>query len=159
MARDTNIALQAPLEEPQVIHRDHLVRVTNTHQEPLKGRWNGRDFIFRTGVPVDMPVAAALHIFGFGTDDVSEKTRAFNNTGILHKCGSYDRAMEFLQGIKFDEVPPLVEMTDSDPRRRLPRSRRSKTTDAHPSVNGGGEAGEPGDTGSPTDPESGEDLG
>lgn len=158
MARDTNIALEKPREE-DVIHRDHLIRVTNTYDETIRGRWNGRDFVFKKGVPVDMPIAAAEHIWGFGQED-DERFRAFNNTGLLHKRGSFDACVEWMKGVKFEEPPPLVEMAADDPRRSKLR-RAKKSTDAHPSVNGGGEEGEPGNSGSPTDPAAegaGEDL-
>ena len=149
MGRESTIAVQ---EEPVVIHRDHLVRVTNNHDEPVKGRWNGRDYLFKTGVYVDLPLAAAAHIFGFGTDDPDAKMRAFNGTGIMAKCGTFERCTEFMQKIKFAEPPPLVEVGETDPRRARGRPRAvAKSTDAHPSVNGAGETGEKPSGDSPAD--------
>ena len=150
MGRETNIALQEP--DPVVIHRDHLVRVTNNHDETIKGRWNGRDFIFKTGVALDIPVAAAQHIFGFGTEDHDMKMRAFNGTGIMAKCGTFERSIEFMHKVKFAEPPALVEMSETDPRRNVGRKPRAvKSTDAHPSVNGAGETGGKASADSPAD--------
>jgi hypothetical protein len=154
MARETNILVPAPDPE-QVIHRDHLIRVTNTYDETIKGRWNGRDFVFKKDVPVDMPIAAAEHIWGFGIDDPAMRVRSFNNTGILHKRGTYDACVEWMKGIRFAEPPPLVEMSEGDPRRKITRGRLKKVAAANPSVNGDGEAGGLGDTGSPDDPDEG----
>lgn len=152
MARDTNIAVQMPPEESGVIHRDHLIRVINHHEEKIVGRWNGKNYTFLPKKPLDIPLAAASHIFAFGVTEERLIFSAYNNLGILHRLGTFDACHEWMKKVQFDEPPPLVEMSATDPRARRAR----KATRAAPPANGGGELGE-GST-SPDDPEGGAQL-
>ena len=104
------------------------VRVINTHEKPIKGRFNGEDYLFKPGEPEDIHIAAAAHIFGFGKDD---KSHALHGLGILKQSDDLDNAMAYLGKIKFEPVPDI------------PRIGSNKTaSDAGPHVNAGGNSPE-----------------
>jgi hypothetical protein len=144
--------------EEAVVYRDHLIRVTNNHDDPewevVKGRFAGRDYKFKKGMPLDIPVAAAEHIFGFGKDEEFRMRVSFNGLGIQHRLGSYERCQEWIKKISFSDPPALVELAPDDP-----RGKRRKSTVAHPSVTGGGKADAGGDLSASDDPnEGGDDI-
>jgi hypothetical protein len=56
------------------------VRVISHRKETLRGRYDGKDYVFKPEIPTDIPLAAARHIFGLGLDD---KSQAFNQLGWL----------------------------------------------------------------------------
>lgn len=55
--------LAQPVKDPEMAD---LVRVINGNEAPLTDGFSGRFWTFRKGSPVDIPVPAARHIFGYG---------------------------------------------------------------------------------------------
>jgi hypothetical protein len=143
-------------DEPQdVIRQDHLVRVTNGLNFLIKGRFDGKDYVWKPGVHLDIPIAAAEHIFGFGKKE-SEKMRSLNNLGFLSKFGTYEDAMEQMKSVKFAEPPALVELAPEDPRaKRAPKARKAAA--ALP-LQGGGEAEGESSRSPSTDPQEGDNA-
>jgi hypothetical protein len=142
MGAAEQIRLPADLDQP-VYHRDHMVRVTldKDEKEQLVGRYNGKDYVFKPGKYVDIPIDAARHIFALGVKSQRLRAGSFNNLGLLARLGSFEKCEEFFKKFRFDEPPPLIELAADDP--RLKRARRSakKTSAASSSVVGSGEAG------------------
>jgi hypothetical protein len=104
--------------------RDNYVRVTNGNKS-FVGRFNGKDYKFDQGKPVDISLIAARHIFGFGLED---KTSALNRLGWARSSDELEAGLEKLAKVSFDDIPDLVEV----PRR---------TGTAGPPVSAGGTKG------------------
>ena len=121
-----------------ILDTSMYVRVTNNTGIVIKGRFDGVDYTFGIGTPVDIHLIAAQHIFCFGKED---KTQAFHRFGWL-EGRTYENAMEFLAGIAFEEVPP--------PAIDISSKRRSKISKPTPLVNAGADDGEEGSS-SPSD--------
>lgn len=77
------------------------VRVTNTGEEDLQGRYNGVDYNFEQDEPQVISHQAANHIFGYGMDD---KTGALTRLGWVRSTDEYKLGMQRLGKIKFEEV-------------------------------------------------------
>jgi hypothetical protein len=105
------------------------VRVVNTHDHEVVGRYNGEDYVFKPGEPEDIHISAAGHIFGFGMDD---KTKALHALGVLRQSDELKAAMEYLGKIKFEPVPDI------------PRIGAKQASDAGPHVHAGGNPPETG---------------
>lgn len=121
------------------------VRVTNRTGSTIKGRYDGKDYVFRDGDPTDVHQLAVKHIFGFGDPD---KTAAFHRLGWLNDV-TYEAALERLKDIDFDDVPtPPVDIS--------PDKRRSRKQIGSPPPLAGADAdgGEVGHSTSPPDAEA-----
>ncbi len=84
----------------------NTIRVVNDHPHPIRGRYNGQDYVFPPGKGEDIPLEAAVHIFGFGSDD---KLGALNRLGQLPPAGDVGKALEFLDKIRFLEGKVVFE--------------------------------------------------
>jgi hypothetical protein len=111
-----------------------FIRVTNGTDlpKPIKGRYNGVDYVFPKGVAVDVPEEAVVHIFDFGRDD---KSKALVRFGWMKTSEQYDEAMDRMNQIKFDDPPELVEAPKTNGRKA------GKTGTAGPPVNASGTEG------------------
>jgi hypothetical protein len=76
----------------------NYVRVMNGTDEAITGRYAGKDYTFKPGVPLDVPEVVAHHVFGFGADD---KMPAMLRTGLKN--------LEALKKIRFTDPPELIE--------------------------------------------------
>lgn len=127
----------------------NLIRVTSGLERPIRGRYDGKDYVFVRGKPVELTLEAAAHIFGLGKDD---KRQALNQLGWLRPDGNLEEALEKLEHIKFEEghvaydddepLPgeaPLAH-EGGDPRRRRGRPANRIGDDA-PTLQPGGESG------------------
>jgi hypothetical protein len=129
-----------PFVGGEVFNPADWIRVTNMDamavigrgdkgKQEIRGRFNGKDYVFPFGVPVNVPVDVARHLFGLGSDD---KSAAFARLGWAKLSDEIEGATERLRNIKFDDLPELMEQA------------RFKSTDvAHASglVKGDGTAG------------------
>ena len=97
-----------------MLNLDDYVRVTQTASDEVVGRFDGVDYTFPAGEPVDVHKAVATHIFGFGlpeqSDDprVQDKTPCLLRLGWLSVSGERKSALETLRKhVKFEEIPPF----------------------------------------------------
>lgn len=92
------------------------------------GRYDGADYVFKAGEPLDVPEIVAQHVFGFGLTD---KSAALARLGWATKTEEIEQAMERLFQVQFDDPPEMIE---------VPRKQRApkKAGDARPLVNAGG---------------------
>lgn len=89
-----------------------MIRVVNNNDETVRGRYDGKDYVFKKGKPTDITLEAAAHIFGFGEEN---KTQALNMLGWLTPGrDTIEDAMAKLDNISFlvgrtvfDEEPEL----------------------------------------------------
>lgn len=112
--------------------------------QPLRGRFNGEDYIFPEGEPVTMSIEAAKHIFGIGEED---KVPALNKLGLLIP-GKTDlaEAMEMLNSITFEQGRVVFDSdVDSalDEAQREAASKRTGGRRPHVDPAGEGEGGKP----------------
>lgn len=116
------------------------VRVTNMdehsivgHGERAKkiihGRFNGKDYSFPYGEPVNVHVEVARHLFGLGQDD---KSFALARLGWVHTSNEIEGGLDRLRNIKFDDLPELMEQA---------RFKSSDVAHASGLVKGGGTEG------------------
>lgn len=130
---------------------DDFVRITQETGEEIVGRYDGVDYTFPHGAPVDVHKAVAQHIFGFGLPEessdlrVQDKTAALSRLAWIKDNSSENRklALARLRKVRFDEIPPLptvlrlkhaeedTGLTQVDP----------DTVNAGALVNAGGEGG------------------
>ena len=96
------------------LNLDEFVRITQTVQDKIVGRYDGINYTFPHNVPVDVHKAVATHIFGFGLPEVSEDQRVQDKTACLMRLGwvsnSGDResGLESLRKhVMFEEIPPF----------------------------------------------------
>ena len=116
-----------------ILDTSDYIRVTNNTDKPIKGRYDGTDYLFQVGAPTDIHIDAARHIFDFGKPD---KTQCFLRMGWVEKFGGYEAAEEHLAKVAFDEVPsPAIDISAG----KRGRAKASKPT---PLVNAGADAGE-----------------
>lgn len=97
-----------------MLNLDDYVRVTQTAQDEVIGRYDGVDYVFPHGEPVDVHKAVAVHIFGFGlpeqSDDprVQDKTPALLRLGWINSSGEKKSALAALRtSVRFEEIPPF----------------------------------------------------
>jgi hypothetical protein len=130
------------------------IRVTNYTdlKKPIVGRYAGVDYVFKQGVPVDVPEIAVVHIFDFGKDD---KSQALNRLGWIQNALDMEAALETLGKIKFEEPPEMIE---APPKPKGRKAKGEETGTAGPPVNASGTEG--GDFKSPPNgPKIGQDEG
>jgi hypothetical protein len=129
------------------------IRVTSHLDETLKGRFDGKDYIFVPGKATLMSLDAATHIFALGEED---KSGALNKLGLLTPGrNSYQEALEKLDSITFDQgrvtfdADPSEE-EDTEPGETGEGARtRKRTGGRRPHVDPSGEPGAP--SGAPAD--------
>ncbi len=116
-----------PQEFVRVVNCDPASEIRGKKQ--ITGRFDGKDYVFPFEQAVDVHIAVAKHIFGFGMDD---KTTALSRLGWVHTGADIDPALERLLLIRFEDLPQLME---------VPRAKggRNKTGSASTL----GKAGEP----------------
>jgi hypothetical protein len=100
-------------KNPALFNSNDYVRIVNESDVIIEGRYDGQDYEFRIGQPVDVRVAVAHHIFGFMGDEQA-KFRAFLRLGWMQTNTDIKAAKKKLDKIKFIEVPNLIEF---EPRR------------------------------------------
>src|ERR1700676_5103578 len=95
------------------------IRVTNNDErsvvgngekarKEIRGRFNGKDYVFPYGEPVNVHIEVARHLFGVGSDD---KSAALARLGWAKSTDELFDAEERLHKIKFDDLPELMEAT------------------------------------------------
>lgn len=110
------------MSQRELIERPDYVRVVNGNKFTLRGSYDGEEFEFLPGKPLDIPVVVAQHIFDFGRPD---KTRALNRLGWMQASDQHKEAMAKLEKVRFTEAPPLIEadmleVTDTSKAELLP---------------------------------------
>lgn len=131
-----------------MIERNDHVRVTSG-KETIKARYNGQEYEFRPGEPVDVHQTVAAHIFGFGHED---KSTALARLGWAQSSDQLPAAMTRLQGIRFTTAPPLIERPEPDVITASAGERMPNRTSSGAPIAGGGEAGAPPQAGAPAEP-------
>lgn len=86
------------------------IRITNGNTGVVKGRYSGKDYLFKPNVPLDVPEIVARHVFGFGMDD---KSAALNRLGWALVSEDLDKGMEMLGNVAFDDPPEMIEAPKS----------------------------------------------
>jgi len=104
--------------------RANYVRIVN-HNKDVAGRFNGKDYVFKTGKPVDVPEIVARHVFGFGLED---KSSALSRLGWARTSDELEAGLEKLAKVTFDDPPDMIEAP-------------KRTGTAGPPVNAGGTKG------------------
>ena len=107
------------MANPSIFNREEFVRVTNGSDALIEGRFAGDDYEFPPGETVDIHLAAAQHIFGFGDDD---KMRALTRLGWLQTSADLKPAMARLALVTFGDVPGIEKVTSirQNPSTRAP---------------------------------------
>jgi len=113
------------------------IRVTNGNAS-LVGRFNGRDYHFKQGVPIDVPELVAKHVFGFG---MADKSVALNRLGWARSSDELEAGMEKLSKVSFDDPPEMVE-APKPARGRHPKAADDTGTAGPPGAAGGTEGGD-----------------
>lgn len=120
-----------------MIERSDHVRVTSMKEE-ITARWNGMDYKFIPGQPLDLPRVVAAHIFGFGAED---KSAALARLGWAQSSDQFPAAMQRLKNITFTNSPALVEAPMPEPIGAAAGERMPNRTPSGAPIAGGGEAG------------------
>src|SRR5277367_3218381 len=125
--------------------RVNYVRVINKNPgKPVVGRFNGKDYVFKQNVPLDVPEIVAQHIFGFNLED---KMPCLNRLGWMQVSTDYESGMEKLANVVFEEPPEMIEA----PKKRGRKAQAvdedddeldDETGSAGPPANAGGLEGE-----------------
>jgi hypothetical protein len=89
--------------------------VTSALPKPFSAKFHGVEYRFKPGKPVNMPVAAVEHVFGFGVDD---KTAALHRLGWLTLTNDTEAALEKLAQVSCVPIEQVFEISKG------PRSRR-----------------------------------
>ena len=126
------------------------IRVVNHTGSTIKGRYDGKDYVFLNDEPTDVHHTAATHIFGFGSDD---KTNAFHRLGWLSSM-DYEKCMEQLKNIQFEDVPSIAINIKSGVAKRG----RPKISSPTPLADADADDGDEVLSSSPTDAEAMGDL-
>lgn len=106
---------------------EQYLSVTSGLEETFSAKFHGEEYVFEYGEPVNMPMDAVRHIFGFGLDD---KTRAFHRLGWLTLVSDLKVAKEKLKLIQFERVRKVFE---------LQRARSEKASNDRSPVKAGGD--------------------
>jgi hypothetical protein len=85
--------------------RTNYVRIVN-HNKDVAGRFNGKDYLFKTGKPLDVPEIVARHVFGFGLED---KTAALSRLGWARTSDELEAGLEKLAKVSFEDPPEMIE--------------------------------------------------
>jgi len=117
--------------------RMNYIRVTNGNEKTVHGRYAGRDYVFKPGVPLDVPEEVARHVFDFGRED---KTQALNRLGWAKSSDEMDVALKMLAKISFEDPPELIEAPKEKGkgRKALPHSTGAAGPPAHAGGTEGG---------------------
>lgn len=102
-----------------------FLAVTSNFPKKFAGRYHGVDYAWKPGETVNMPIDAAVHIFGFGEED---KTRALHRAGFLSTVADIEGAMEKLGMFSFAPVEQVFEISGT--RARRAKRRAAATIDA-----------------------------
>jgi hypothetical protein len=84
------------------------VQVTNHNPFDLKGRYAAKNYVFASERPIEIPEAAAVHIFALG---IEEKAGAYNRLGLL-RPGTKDTmesAAEAISRVEFQEARTIFD--------------------------------------------------
>jgi hypothetical protein len=111
------------------------IRVTNNNDKVVVGRYNGKDYRFEPGKPLDVPEIVAEHVFAFGRED---KAQAFLRLGWAQSSDQIETAHEKLALVAFDDPPEMVEAPKPA---RKPRLVHKETGPAGPPVDASGSEG------------------
>jgi hypothetical protein len=87
------------------------IRVTNRTDTAIEGRYAGRDFLFKPGVPLDVPEIVAMHVFAFGVND---KMACLARLGWLSTSDQIKAAIEKLNLIKMEAVEMVGQLTEDE---------------------------------------------
>lgn len=88
-----------------------FVRVTNRTGKKIVGRYDGEDYEFPHGDPVDVPEAVATHVFGFGVPD---KGAVLARLGWASSSDRIDEGLQKLAAIRFEDVVVTARPVDDD---------------------------------------------
>jgi hypothetical protein len=114
MATDKAIV---PFVGGEVFNPANFVRITNLDaastigrgakaKQVIQGRYNGKDYLFPYGQPVNVHLEVARHCFGLGQDD---KSAALSRLGWARTSDELPDAIERLSNIRFEDLPELME--------------------------------------------------
>lgn len=117
----------------------NTIRVIHDHPHVIRGRYDGKDYVFAPGKGEDIPLEAAAHIFGFGTDD---KLGALNRLGQLPPSGDVTQALGFLDKIRFLEGKVVFADDEAEEAAQL-RAKESGDDRSHVRSSGDTGAGKP----------------
>lgn len=106
-----------PFVGGEVFNPANFVRITNMDaastigrgpksKQAIIGRYNGKDYLFPYGEPVNVHLEVARHVFGLGLDD---KSAALARLGWARTSDELPDAIERLSNIRFDDLPELME--------------------------------------------------
>ncbi len=129
------------MSNPVLLNANDYVRITNDSDEVIEARYAGVDYTFRISEPVDMPLVAAHHIFGFGGNEQA-RANAFLRLGWTSTVAGIKEAQKRLAKIRFEELPNVIELVP-----------RHKTSRAGPLGVGGSEGAAAGALPPPAAPE------
>jgi len=97
-----------------LLNLDDFVRVTQETGEEIVGRYDGTDYSFPSGHPVDVHKAVAVHIFGFGLPEestnqaVQDKTASLLRLNWITNSTDRKKGLERLRKfVRFEEIPPF----------------------------------------------------
>lgn len=112
------------------------VRVTNESGEDIEGRFDGDDFLFPQGVPVDVPEVVAMHVFGFGKPD---KQAVLTRLGWLLTSDQLKAAKARLDKVRIEAVTMVGQVIEDE---ELPAETAAMVPErigaASPNANAGG---------------------
>jgi hypothetical protein len=142
-----------------MLNLDDFVRVTQETGADIEGRYDGVDYKFPNGHPVDVHKAVAVHIFGFGLPELSDDPRQQDKMPALMRLGWISNSTDRMSALKrlrtqvrFEEIPPfptvlrLRQVEENSGVTEAPES--ASRVPSSPPVGGGGVPG----TGTPADP-------
>jgi hypothetical protein len=136
-----------------------LIRVINNTDNPkgIIGRYAGKNYHFKKGVPLDVPEVVAQHVFAFGLED---KSAALNRLGWARTSEEIEAGMEMLGKIVFDDPPEMIEAPKKTKGKKASADTDAddETGTAGPPVNAGGTKGVA-IKGAPDGPKIGQDAG
>jgi hypothetical protein len=106
-----------PFVGGEVFNPANFVRITNLDEasvigrgakakKAIQGRYNGKDYLFPFGEPVNVHLDVARHCFGLGLDD---KSTALSRLGWVQSSADFPDAIERLSNIRFEDLPELME--------------------------------------------------
>ena len=134
-----------------------FVRVVNLSGEPIKGRYDGKNYEFpdgQDGSYTDVHRTVAQHILGFMLPDHSDSPEQPDKVPVLHRLGwitdssTFESALRKLKRVKFLEVPQFpshivpIRRDDAESQARVPS----------PSVGDGASESSPADSDAPKPP-------
>lgn len=105
------------------------VRVTQYTNDPIKGRYDGKDYEFpdsHDGAYLDVEKAVAFHIFGFMGDE-SQKQAALLRLGWANRMPIDEARRQLDERVAFHDVPPFPATIAEfrrprDPAQRVPHT-------------------------------------